>query len=169
MIYRYVTTVAAVFLSPEPPPNELVCARLAPDGTDVTPLVIGWLATKSVGIEADPAWDLDKRLIIDYKHKGAGPFTIYFDPKEPVVFPPTIDGIKAVDDVIVLAETPRGDDVTDLMNKFAGPDGKFGGRIIRKDATWGTFDPKLIDPAIEKGDSVNITYANGDEIELKFI
>lgn len=167
MLYRYVKAVATTYIMPEPPQDELVKACLVPGNNDVTHLVLGWLAAKSVGLDPKPSWALDKRLIIEYKHIGSGPYAVYYDPKEEVRFPPTIEGIKSVDDVIVMAENINSEkDVTDNMNKFAGPDGKFGGR--KGADSWGTFDPLLIDPDLKKGEAINVSYANGNEITLKY-
>lgn len=169
MLYRYVTAVATTYLSPEPPHVVLVKAVLSPGEEDVTALVMGWLAGKSVGLDPKPVWSLDKRLILEYQYRGSGPYALYFDVGEEAVFPPNIEGLKPVDDVIIVAENNTSEkDVTDIMNKFAGPDGKFGGRLDRKSVSWGTFDPLLIDDELQKGESINISYANGEEITLKF-
>jgi hypothetical protein len=168
MLFRYIKSMAVYYWLPEPVDNELISARLVSDkeDIDITPLVVGWLAAKSVGLDARPAWPLDKRLIIEYKHRGLGPYAIYYDPGEDVIWPPRISGIKSVGDLIVLAESDG--DLTDLMNKWAGPDGKFGGRLRRTDQSWGSFDAHLILPDIQEGQSVLVCYANDEQVDLVF-
>lgn len=171
MLYRYVTAVATTYLSPEPPQEELTCAKLMPGDQDVTAMVLGWLAAKSVGLDPKPAWSLDKRLILEYKHKGSGPYAYYFIPGEDIYFPPKIkEEVRTVDNVIVIAENTTSEkDVTDNLNKFAGPDYKFAGRLELKTATsWGSFDPLLLDPELKRGESINIIYANGQEITIQY-
>ncbi len=148
---------------PRPAEFELVRARLTTHDEDVTPAIIGWLAFGSGQWEG-----VDDRTVIEYRYRGTGPFAIYFDPGETPIFPPlTVDGIKAVDDVVIMAESNKDEiDVTDAVNMFGGPDGKFGGRLDDSGLSWGTFDPKLLHPSLEKGDSITISYANGKEVEL---
>ncbi len=168
LLYRYVTAVAVAYLAPDPLEDELVAAHLTPGDDDVMHLVVGWLAAKSAGLTPKPAWALDKRLVLEYKFKGNGPYAIYFEPGEEAVFPPPHAETMGVDDVIVMAESPR-EDVTDIVKKYAGPDGKFGGRIDRKDASANKFDLRIFDPLLEKDEVVTISYADGSEISLKFL
>ena len=127
---RFVGSVAVYYITPTPPDFELTQADC--DNIDITPKVLAWLAMPLT----EKSWPPDKRLVLHYKYKGRGPFITYFDPEEPVVFPPPdIEAIKSVENCLVSAEITVGEDIIDITERaemLAGPDGRWHGKTLDK-------------------------------------
>lgn len=177
---RFIGSVASYYITPIPPDFEIIGAEAG--GTDITPELLSWLALQRP--ENSKPWGDADRLVIQYKYKGNGPFLIYFEPEEEFVFPPE-DASKAkpIEYCLVSAELERKDkgeeeeplDISERGNMFAGPSGRWDGRLQPRDGLPTTtteakrkkeLDLKLLYPDIKEGDTVIISFANGDEIQL---
>ena len=160
-VCRFLGSIAKYYVTPTPPDFEIVAVES--DGEDITPGFITWLAFEWA---ADKTWEAGKRFLITYKHKGKGPYQIYFDEGEEITYPPVITEIKPVDLCIISAEVLIEDaedalDITERAEMLAGPDGKFNGRNVV------SLDPRLLYSEFKKGDVIVISYVNGDEIHIK--
>ena len=164
---RFVGSVALYYVTPTPLDFELISATC--EDEDITPDVISWLVSRTGMCPGS-----DRRVLIEYRYKGRGPY-LTFDLIGGVVFPPENIGDNLdVDDCIVSAEVlphnpavtvPREEDVLKRVVSLAGPDGKWAGLIDRANGTLGTFPPELIYPEFTQGDSIVITFVNGDVIQ----
>jgi hypothetical protein len=166
---RFLGSVASYYITPIPPDFELVRAEGSgkkgadlSEKRDLTPQMLVWLAYYPNGGERP--WDDDERLLLYYKHKGAGPFIIYFDAGDTFSYPPVVEEVKPVEFCIVSAELQRGEDVVDLTEEaatFSGPDGRWHGRLKQ-----GTFDVRLLYSDIKEGETVVLSFADGGDVEL---
>jgi hypothetical protein len=168
---RFLGSIASYYITPTPPDFELVKAEC--DDEDVTAKLITWIAYGSP--PSTKPWPTKSRLVLQYKYKGAGPYLIYFDDGEDFVFPPrNVEETKPLEFCLVSVEVNKKDeeeplDITDRGQMFAGPDGKWDDRLKRgEEERESSIDLKLLYPDIEEGDEIVISFANGDEIQIKF-
>ena len=158
---RFIGSVAYYYITPTPPDFELVYAER--DGKDITPETIARLAYQHNQV---PKEKEESRLLLHYKYKGAGPFAIYFDKGEVFEFPPPrIEPSKPIEFCLVSVEVGEKD-ITETAGIFAGPDGRWDGRLPKREGKKSQIDPKLLYPDLEQGESILISFANGDEIQL---
>jgi hypothetical protein len=173
---RFLGSVAYYYVAPTPPEYEIIRAHRCPndgsDEEDITPKLLAWMAYASDDVPAP--WGAD-RLLIEYKFKGDGPYAVYCDDKDQFVFPPENAGVKPVELCVISADVLYSDeededDATDRAAMFAGPDGRWDGRLSLPgiDMKKSKFDPKLLLPPHDRRGKADITisFANGDDIEL---
>ena len=171
---RFLGSVASYYITPTPPDFEITHAET--EGIDITPGLLVWLALQRP--EDGKPWNASDRLVVQYRYKGSGPYLIYFEPGEEFVYPPVDAALqKPLEYCLVSVEVSgNGDgdeplDISERGNMFAGPSGRWDGRLppragltsVVKDKG---LDLRLLHPNISEGTSVFISFANGDEIEL---
>lgn len=178
---KFVLSVVTYYVKPTPPDFVLTSATtwtLDADETDVTPDIIGWLATSKTGMTTDmPLCAYGKRLVLRYTYRGAGPYACYYDAEESVEFPP-LSKLKSADDdatkitkcldtCVSVAEVLRDEeelaDVSDEATAFAGPDGNWHGRSLVDR----TMDMHMFYKGLKTGDIVSVSFANGETTEIQ--
>lgn len=163
---RFVGSVARYYMTPTPPDYQVVSAEC--DGSDVTPDVISWLAVSGYA-HCEQTWPKDKRLVLTYRKKGNGPFVLYFDAGESLVFPPvTSDEAPSLSQCVVSVEVIRSgeDEPTDITDRglmLAGPDGRWDGRLELPRR----LDPRVLYPEAQDGDEIAIYFADGSRKMVK--
>jgi hypothetical protein len=175
-VCRFIGSVARYYIIPTPSDFELTRAECGE--VDITPELMSWMALQRP--EDGKPWKDEKRLIVEYKYKGEGPYLVYFDKGDPFVFPPAdVDLPKTLHHCIVSVEVERLDsdskedeeepeDITARGTMLAGPNGRWDNRLMieTETETDRKLDIKLLCPDMKEGDSIIISLADGDEIRL---
>lgn len=160
---RFVGSVATYYISPTPPDFELTHAESF--NIDITTKLMAWLVAPDA---SDQPWPIDKRLLLEYKYKGKGPFLIYFEPGEQFRFPPAVDAVTSLENCLVSVEVSYNDkeddeplDITKRAEMLAGPDCRWHGRPFE------TIDKKLfLFKEEEEGAVITFVFASGNEKQI---
>jgi hypothetical protein len=169
MVCRYVAAVATTTARSFKADYVLTRAEHHPGG-DVTRMVMGKLASGG----GHMLNDTDKCIVIWYTYMGQGPFAVYCNPKETLVFPPfrSRDMIPPSDQIIVAERhtgaDDEGEDVTELVMAFAGPDGRFHGRMDLANGAEQTFDIGVMCDNWDKStNTLELTFATGENKTIR--
>lgn len=150
LIYRYVSAVVSSIVARWQP--EFVLETATCNGNDITNDVILFLA----GSLTESEYLTNELVIITYRYKGMGPFSMYFDRGTAITFPPPLtEAIVPLEDTIVVAEID-GEDFTEQLQSFSGPFGDFYGMDISD------FNIEAIFPN-RTYEEITIIYGDGNE------
>lgn len=154
--FKFVGSIAAYYVSPTPQEFRLVEVVELPSKTPVTAQFIPWLA---VSPDHARRWGVD--VLMRYVYKGTNEHLMYFSKDEQIVFPPR--GLVLPMDVglcVLEGMSNSGTDVTKVVNAFAGPDGRWHGRLTTTEETQtlSGIPPSAI---LEGSESIDVTLVEG--------
>jgi len=160
MACQYAYSVARVFVRRFQSEYKLgVATVLNCDGEviDVTAAAMAALAAR------DREWFIKNDTTITYTYMGVGPYKYHASAARDPVFPPPPPTRTMVppSQQIIMVEID-GEDVTEDLAPFAGPDGTFHGECDISTETWGAFDARrALRGRFEGVDVYEVTFADG--------
>lgn len=152
--YRLVVNSIQTYLAKLQPEYVL---KSAVSDRDVTAQLMAALAAGSV----DHLRKQEKRVVVTYTYRNTGPYSYVLDDDNPSFPPSHKNDMAPPERQVVLAELGEDeDDVTEIVNRFGGPDGSFHGAF--------QLDLHAMFPGTEPGTELSLVYADGHAEILNF-